>query len=61
MNLFNQNYYMQIHTHSKLQLEKKNKKQKKPKKKTKQNKTKKMQGARGINFMDRSLVSIYNF
>ena len=25
MNLFNQNYYMQIHTHSKLQLEKKNK------------------------------------
>ena len=52
MNLFNQNYYMQIHTHSKLQLEKKNKKQKKPKK---------MQGARGINFMDRSLVSIYNF
>ena len=31
MNLFNQNYYMQIHTHSKLQLEKKNKKQKKPK------------------------------
>ena len=38
MNLFNQNYYMQIHTHSKLQLEKKNKKQKKPKKK--QNKTK---------------------
>ena len=39
MNLFNQNYYMQIHTHSKLQLEKKNKKQKKPKQnKTKQNK-----------------------
>ena len=36
MNLFNQNYYMQIYTHSKLQLEKKNKKQKKPK----QNKTK---------------------
>ena len=30
MNLFNQNYYMQIHTHSKLQLEKKQKtKQKK--------------------------------
>ena len=40
MNLFNQNYYMQIHTHSKLQLEKKQKTKKTTKNKTKQNKTK---------------------